>query len=442
MNPTRRDFLYTTVGILGSVVAAPPFRGWGQTVANTGSGVIADTQWGFSRQEEKRLARLTHYGLLEVAMVATLPDTAEVNHLGWPVATRLTDGRTLVLFRRASGHTDSDDAPQAGHYILYSDDANTWQAKPPIRLGPLPGMHCIGSANNADGTQRLIAITSGKPRTMYTSEDRGKTWQTHTDAFTGMLRGAAHVGPNLIMHPKFGLVAAFGQETGGGRRNFLISSTDTGHSWRERIWLRDVPGRGFEPALATWGPGHMVMISREVSDDFAIGSDGYFGHTQHVYEHKPGSPLSHVYFRTTRSNIVGNPAVGRSCNDTADVIYNPVSKRIEVLQSHRWGGGQGRTGSTIPSNPNHEISSLNLWSMDPDDLLAGGAEWRFDGTIIERIGFSRKGNRDGLHPGGSIVDEVAGMQHIFVYAGWRKTPSSIFRISRTLDTEYWRKAVL
>ncbi len=442
MHLTRRRFLTASIGFAGSATAAPPFRGWSQAIAPAGSRVFDDIQWGFSDKEKTRLAGLLHNKFLDMAVVATLPDNAKVGHLGWPVATRLMNGRTIVLYRRASGHTDSDDASLAGHYILYSDDLTQWKPQQPLRLGPVPGMHCVGSAVNEDGAERVIAITSGNPRTLYTSDDHGVTWKADAQALQGMLRTAVHVGPNLIQHPDFGLVAAFGQETKGGSRNYLISSTDAGKHWQECIWQRDVPGRGFEPTLATWGPGHMVMISRETLADFAIGPDGLWGHSQHVYHHQHGRPLSRVKFKTSRTNIVGNPAIGNGCNDTAEVIFNPVSKRIEVLHSHRWGGGLGRTGRTIPKDESLEVSSLNLWSINPDDLLAGSGTWRFDGTIIERTGFSRKGNLDGLHPGGSIIDIDAGMQHIFVYAGWRRCPSSIFRISRTLDTDALRDALL
>jgi len=119
---------------------------------------------------------------------------------------------------------------------------------------------------------------------------------------------------------------------------------------------------------------------------------------------------------------------------TAEVIYNPVTERIEMLHSHRWGGGQNSTGTTIPDRAEDEVSTLNLWSIDPDALLRGDARWQFDGTLLKRRGFSRRGNKDGLHPGGSIVDRNRNMQHIFIYAGWRRAPASIFRISRTLDT--------
>ncbi|MEZ6190956.1 MAG: sialidase family protein [Phycisphaerales bacterium] len=306
--------------------------------------MLTDPQLGFSDAEIARLGNLIDQGLLEIDMIATLPQGVPTQHLGWPVATRLRTGR-VVVYRRASGHTDEDDAADAGHYVMFSDDMVNWQPQPPIRLGTLPGMHCVSHAAQPDGGDRLLAITSSSPRILYTSEDYGGSWQMHRIGSTGCSR-PRHVGPNMINHPDFGVVVTFGQENNGGRRCYLLNSTDAGETWNE-VWLNRPGSRGFEPTLATWGPGHMVMISRK-RDSFAVGPDGLFGHSQHVYQHRAGAPFRQVKFETQRLNIVGGPAVGSACNDTAEVAFNRPG-RIEVLQSHRWGGGLGKTGTTIES---------------------------------------------------------------------------------------------
>ncbi|MEQ9455518.1 MAG: hypothetical protein RLN76_13110 [Phycisphaeraceae bacterium] len=400
---------------------------------------LKDPLWGLSDAEQRRLKRLFDLGLLEITPVARAQAGSESKHLGWPVATRLPTGHVILLHRRAAGHTDKPQASTDGHYILRSDTNGSFEQSQPSRLGPLPGMHCIGHVSREDGSTRVVAITSGQLRQVYLSDDLGVHWTLSEQALDGMLQGAVHCGPRMINHPTFGLLTCFGQET-SGRRGFLLRSTDAGETWEQRTWLNTANARSVEPAMATWGPGHLVMISREWNAEFATTPNGYYAHTQHVYKYTPGQSFQSVSFTTQRTNIIGNPAAGLSCHDTAEVIFNPVSKRLEMLQSHRWGGGPGRTGQQLAENAENEISSLNLWSINPDDLLAGSADWRFDGTIIERIGYSRSGNRDGLHPGGSVINLIDGTQDIYVYAGWRRTPSSLYLIKRTLNTDKWRAA--
>jgi hypothetical protein len=282
-----------------------------------------------------------------------------------------------------------------------------------------------------------------------------------------MLDGAVEVGPNMIDHPDFGLIAVFGQETGSSGRNFMVRTQNGGIDWEERVWINSKPARSVEPSLAVWGPGHMVMISREWVAGMAAADGRYWNHTQHVYRHD-GCSFQEVQFSTARTNIRGNLGGAQGSLDTADVIFNPISNRIEVLQSHRWGGGLGNTRSMLAighpggsgcsstledlyCNPttgdteSEPVHTLNLWSIDPDDLLDGSTDWRFDGTLLTCRGTSGIGCRDGLHPGSSVIDLQRGQQHVFVYAGWRRggldlegTGCSLYRISRTLDTDAWR----
>lgn len=299
-------------------------------------------------------------------------------------------------------------------------------------------MHTIGNVLPNNGKERVLIITSAPQQELYVSKDGGVTWSRRTDAFEGKLEGAVHCGPNMIQHPSFGTLAVFGQEKGGQKRNYVVRSVDDGRTWDEKIWTNSKDARSVEPALAVWGDGHMIMIAREFNDHYGKGDGRYFYHTQHIYRHKQGFTFDNVDFFTSHTNIRGNIAAGRDCHDTADVIYNPVTERIEVLQSHRWGGGLGFTGNEKASSEDDEISTLNLWSIDPDNLLEGSTSWRFDGTLLSRKGYSRKGGRDGLHPESSIVDLDRNQQHIFLYAGWRRSPCSIFRLSRTLNTDAWR----
>ncbi|MCC5841548.1 MAG: hypothetical protein JJT96_15645 [Opitutales bacterium] len=415
----------------------------------------------FPVKEQHRLAALIDRGVLEIATVAQVPLSETHTHLGWPVATHLPNGRIVVVFRQRDGHNGSDEGDR---WVIYSDDLETWHPAgvledKALRLSDSYGMHAIGWAPRPDnGEPRLVLAVGNTPapgftKVVYLSDDAGETWMGPT-SLNPVIPVGNQTGPNLIQHPVFGLLASWGQpgmqpfDPSGPRGNYLTRTLDAGLTWETREWINTEPSLPIEPAIATWGPGHMVILARDYSE-FGYGDDPerkYFYLSQHVYTYEEGHTFQDVNFTTVASNIAGNGATtseppGRNSQDTADVFFNPVTGRVEMLQSHRWGTGGPDTEHTLAETLLEERSSLNLWSIDPDDLLAGSTQWRFDGTLIERIGYARPGNKDGLHPGGSVLDFARGQQHIFVYAGWRRGPTSIYRISRTLDTTQWLAAV-
>lgn len=196
-------------------------------------------------------------------------------------------------------------------------------------------------------------------------------------------------------------------------------------------------------------------------------NDPHYAYTQNVYKHEKGATFSTLTnkFATKKTNVVGNgydPFVLKNvqpweAHDTPEVIYNPETGRLELIQSHRWGGGPDKVrpkngdGVEIPlsEDPSQAMNSLNLWSIDPVDLLNGSSEWRFDGTLIERQGIILGGGavagvgvtkayQDGFHPGGSVIDEKNGMHHMFIYVGKYNDHANTYRLSRTLDTYAFR----
>ncbi len=445
------------------------------------------TDFDFSVSQQTRTQTLLDNGALELQRVLAGPESG-YRHMGWPVATRLPDGRTVVLIRHLLDHSAYAGYPDNARRVIWSDDnMTTWQpvdaltAPPPFgrNLDDTPtkydyqGMHALSWAYASgttqlatSGTARLVAVTAQQdenPKTprarVYLSDDRGVTWREQPGALAAMPEAAVHSGPNMIRHPEFGLVVPFGQVTtsGSNQPNFLAASADAGETWQMRTWLNATASRNVEPSLATWGPGHMVIIGRDYNE--ATGYDaasGKYYYTQNVYKHTPGAPFSAVTFTTARTNIAGNGATAkakgknaREAHDTPEVIYNPVTGRIEMIQSSRWGNGAENPLPADPTDPTQCNNSLNLWSIDPVDLLAGGTTWRFDGNLVERQGiilggaagtYGEKGNKDGYHPGGSIVDEAAGKQHIFIYVGVYTQYANAYRLSRPLDTYAFRAA--
>jgi len=90
-------------------------------------------------------------------------------------------------------------------------------------VGDSHGMYAIGWAPRPGDREPRLVILNGKTELpearfrVYLSEDQGVTWIV-TTPFTAALNQAAHAGPNLVQHPVFGLVGAFGQEVGRHQR--------------------------------------------------------------------------------------------------------------------------------------------------------------------------------------------------------------------------------
>ncbi|MDR2674068.1 MAG: IPT/TIG domain-containing protein, partial [Opitutaceae bacterium] len=449
--------------------------------------LLADADLDLPVEEQTRLSRLMDEGAYDLAPVVRAGADDYYKHLGWPVATMLPDGKVFVMFKQKSGHHGAEDADtgnnitEGGRRIVSSTDLINWSPPDALknasaRLDDSTGMHAIGwTPNPADARPRLVVLNGNTTRTdaqdeataestnrVYVSDDEGATWTKYLPfgetRAQGPLAAAPHAGPNLIRHPVFGLVGTFGQQTSSSmgnidnRKVFITRSTDGGVTWDVHAWKNQALARSVEPSIATWGDGHMVMLTREYTDYGCGGGPGrdWFYPTQHVYKYEPGHAFSDIRFTTAGTNIISNGKAalsednlpGRSSLDTCEVIYNPVSGRIEMIHSHRWGAGGLKVKSELyPKGDPRRRNSIGLWSIAPQDLLDGKSLWRFDGTLLERLGYSAKGDKDGMHPGGSIVDTARGRQHIFIYAGVRASPAGIYRVSRPLDTGAWRAAI-
>ncbi|MDJ0761505.1 MAG: VCBS repeat-containing protein [Myxococcota bacterium] len=123
-------------------------------------------------------------------------------------------------------------------------------------------------------------------------------------------------------------------------------------------------------------------------------------------------------------------AIGNSfwALDTSDIIFNPQTERIEAVVTNRNGGGAGSEDSIGGM-------SLNLWSIEPSELLSSiGAEWQFEATLLQRDDRMMVEFADGFHPGASVVQD--GYQRIYIYAGKPRIGerTGVFEVKRTLDT--------
>lgn len=417
---------------------------------------IRDTYLHITPMEVTRLAEAESRGLMEIKTVI-LPEGINLwgsnKHLGWPTAV-MADDVIIVLARRMIYHYGCPpacpyDSPKSdsdsGVFVVRSIDplGQSWgpmqDLQPLLNIGVAGpgGMDTIGVNSSGE----VIAINK---RGMVCSTDKGRTWTIYPHAFSDISSPNINIGPNLVNHPYFGMLifnGAYSDSTpefefyasaypGPPYPIFIRRSLDGGYTWSEMAWY-DYYSEPQEPAAVEWD-GNILMISREYNPD--ICNDGKTSNmSQHLYRYQSGDVFEDINFESKRTNIIGNIHSGISAHDTGEIIYNPVTKRLEMLDSHRFGGGPGYDGHGM------EVarSSLNLWSIDPNDILAGSAAWRFEGTLMIRDNHCGGCDNfvDGLHPGSSVVDENRGLQHIFIYAGGEGcTEQGIFQITRTLHT--------
>jgi hypothetical protein len=419
------------------------------------SDYLRDTYLKIDESEATRLDTAATRGLMEIKPVI-LPEgenfVGSNFHMGWPVASQSGDNIVMVsrtqIYHSACAecnaiYPEGADDYSEGFMCYSSDSGRTWGQRIRTNLffensegQTTGGMSNVGTTDDGDIFVKWKGIIK--------SSDGGKSWALYEDAFSGLPTDSGFMGPNISHNAAFGLLMCNGTNAipsgtySPPWHTYIKRSLDNGITWQSMAWDTTNGGQDpnyytmpAEPANVSWGPGHILLLSREHNETMA--SDGNtWAMSQHVYEYIDGDNFSDIIMTTQRTNIEGNLQADELANDTADLCYNPITKRIEALQSSRRAGGPGFDG-------NGELvlmSSLNLWSIDPNDLLAGSNLWRFEGTLLLRNNYwSPTNNIDGLHPGGATIDVNNNVQHIFVYAGGKGCEKSgVFQFDRTLNT--------
>ena len=369
-------------------------------------------------------------------------------HLGWPVAVYGPSG-TVVLFHRRSSNPDyrwgetclekSDIFSSSAVSVTISPDGKTISDPQDLKLIPeVPTQGCRLGFGNSIGNLRggcPIAIT---PYGVFVLGGQGNDWVHIKDAFGGsQLKGpVTNMGPVLVNHPSFGIVAfghvSLGINSDGTERIldelWIRNSMDDGRSWSEQRVKLPPFVKPVEPAALIYD-NHLILLAR--SHGATPGIRRYVQLLSGKDNLKFNCKLTNI----TATDVKGSTWHGPWSQDTASIIYNPFTKRFEAVVTNRNGGGLGLENKALGM-------SLNLWSIDPEALLRGSSKWYFEGTLIQRR-LRMVDGLDGMHPGGSVVDLGAGMQHLFCYMGlgWhnllepdRKNLSGIFKISRSLHT--------
>lgn len=387
-----------------------------------------------NEKEEHRLERLEKEGILTVRPVV-LPVGKHLvgknHHLGWPVGVKV--GKTLLcLYHQTLRHHGKgpreDETSSRAVLVRSTDNGETWSEPMDMRqFGTSEKQRVMGFGGCFGVLDRTVFAATCYG--LYRSGDEGKTWEFLPDALTQEQTGSKHCGnfgPRMVIHPEKGLVLP----VGGGSCLHFYCSKDRGVTWHHEPVAN--LAEGIEPAepTAVYHDGLLVFVARNCVP-----------HRFHQYIREPQRPCMVVFgsgwlpvTHQRRTNISSYRGP-----DTTDVDFNPVTKRFEAVVSNRSGGALGNE-----TNELHE-STVNLWSMSKEDVAAGRADgWQFEGTLLRlRSGrlHTRPFDPDAFHPGGGVMDEENGVQHVFVYCGPFSTPTGIYRITRTLDTARLRKAM-
>ena len=411
---------------------------------------LAKTLVDMSEGQLDRLAEGERRGLVELAPVL-LPEPQHVvgenDHFGWPVATA-ADGVIVVCYLRRRTHLPApmSDGDSSGCMMIRSFDGGaSWTAPRDLREvqaggGPLPSYEkgmCIGTT--AGG-----AVVFGAETGTFRSEDRGASWRFHPHRFIRDLeegRRTTFNCPRFVEHPEHGLVRWAPIKSGPTMPDFIdelhvAASPDGGRTWAEERHEIPAIAKPAEPC-ALLHDGALIMVGRCHSKkppgyDPVEQTTGYV----QLWSRSGWFPLqAQVTTMRTTDREVGQGMMHSGYGlDTVDLSFNPVTERLEVVATNRSGGGEGRYHAAQ--------FSLNLWSIDPEELLAGSAAWRFEGSLFERctaMAAHQPGSyrlyMDGCHPAATVIDAARGVQHIFIYLGCMQGPAGIFRVTRTLQTD-------
>ena len=360
------------------------------------SDYMANRYLKIGSQENRLLFMADSIGSMQVAEVL-VPEGEDFKsgsyNFGWPVAA-MNGSSIIVSTQRKLLPGQTDDKSGKGQLLITSDDAGETWSKPVevqnlqpygYRVGDLS---CIG---NFEGN--IIQKGNG---TMIT-EDKGANWKPFPRAFKYVTQEAyGPNGPRIHNHPAFGLIFVTGTSASIGTGSVIRS--DNGVLWEDSDWGIE----GDDPVNCP-GPSSLVLEDGSI---LMVSSNG-LQMVQYLYKYKAGDTYDGILFT---ADILFDISTSLSANDVPNLIYNPVSGKIEMMES----------------NP----GALILWSIDPKDLMEGSIDWELETVLMKRTGISS------MHPAGSVVDLDKQLQHIFLYMGGEYPDRNcIYKLSRSLDTK-------
>lgn len=367
-------------------------------------------------------------------------------HFGHPVSTMVDD--TIVLCTNNGPCHDwvksgrIRDGLEANYDLVCTsnDGGKSWTMPQRLVKYKTDDKQTMGSMCAIGSTSKGSVIQVSKLG-CYRSDDKGKTWEYLSGAFTDEQIAP---GPSCVMGPRlietsYGLTGFQGltrRDCSRPGELWLRYSGDEGVTWQQTHQVLPVETSIHGEPAALMYEGSLIILARVWSDASYDAVEGTYSYGQ-FWSDNGRLPVSSALTNIKATDAVSEMAplagliksagFGPWSQDTPELIYNPVSKRIEAVVTNRCGGGQG-------NEQDRTVCTLNLWSINPQELLSGGSEWTFEGTLLERDIQDTPKFHDGMHPAGGVVDIKNNMHHIFVYIGYYDGPSGIFRMSISLDT--------
>ena len=435
-------FLLILVSICHSVAAENATHDWFHTDE------LARELCQITEQENNLFQNSDLIGLRPVVLPRDEYVVSGNDYFDWPIATQVDD-TILVLFDRRHYHWggDAKKEPRADKnsgirmITRSADGGRTWSA--PVDVLAQAG-RCTrslfggwgGGLGTHDGIVYL-ALNEG----VYQSADKGRTW-TLIAAEPDMSHLPDAVRPVKDLDPT---------ESNYSEKNRSGAAQTIAPFWSPgmRITFDEAHGmtvwttRGFKPT------GRDGKTNTDYGKYLCALHSPDFGRTWHLEEQKlpDGLYINEItplqfqdrmafFFRNgIRGTCYGQgfsstgwfpfqfavTEVGPvDITDTPDLIFNPVTDRLEAAATFR---------NHKPGKP----MELRLYSIAPDDLARGSSDWRFEGVLVRYR--ERFGTCDGMNPVGGIVDEQTGTHRIYIWAGDAKNRAGIFECRRSLETD-------
>jgi len=342
--------------------------------------------------------------------------------LGFPTSV-VIDGKPFIVAERRESEVLANEYSDG--VFLNVDQNSKWNFTEFFKYAPFGNsfMETRPMIGRTDDGKLVVKANIG----VLLSSDNGKNWTHIPKAFDALNpKDYTVLSANMAYHHKFGAIF-FG--TGHRKmKNDIVESalfkidTETGEASEIlRDWIPAIKRGEVETEIAE--PGIPVFHVIDASKDPDLAAyDGYIiafsvfkeKIYQYVYAYKPGDTWDDVTFTVTQTTITGS----LSRHAPPGLIYNPVSKRFELIQS-------------IPYELSlHSISVSDLMNNSMNEY--GRSQWKKEVSLLQReIGVRGQG----MYPVSSLVDKQKGVQRVFISMG-DEYPGrcGIFELIRTLNT--------